>query len=95
MEGCCSKIRESAQCRRRSFELGDGDGAVQSDHGRGMQAIDRVVQTADLGPVGLLETWRQGVRRGDTRLKMIQGQFVAFRGFPELAQAFTDQAPVP
>jgi len=37
----------------RSTELRDSDGTIESDDGRGLQGLEDLVETVDLGPVGV------------------------------------------
>lgn len=64
----------------RPGDVGDGDGAVEGDDGRGVQRVERIVVAEDARPVGRGDGGRSAVNRGDAGLEVIFAQVGALCG---------------
>jgi hypothetical protein len=86
------------QCRQacaRTVGLADRDRTVEPDDRRVGEPEELVVPLDDLDPVGLLDSRRVGVERGDRRLRLVLAELIARQRSPCEVDALGDERGVP
>ena len=73
----------------------DGDGAIQSNHGGGVDAQELIVEQQNGGPIDRLRIGGARVRGGDGGLGVVFGDFIARHRAVEVLESESDEAIVP
>lgn len=79
----------------RAVDHGDGDDAVEGDHGAGCGDGEQVVEAEDLFPVGVVRGGGFGVDGGDGGLELVGADLGGAQGVLDECGAFGDGVVVP
>src|ERR1700674_3985782 len=86
---------DERECRIRSLDLGDGDGAVERDDRARGDRLELVVELQDLPPVRRGRISCVGVHRVDRRLDLVWTGLVALEALPDDGLPFGEEVTVP
>ena len=83
------------QAGPRSMDHGNGDGAVEGDHGTRGDGFQEPEQGEDLGPVGVLDPGGLVVDGGDSRLELVRAKTGVSQRIGDERDALIDELAVP